>query len=163
MFLISELNHIVSQNFNTIDKYELNVNLETKKSQLFTLSDAKLIEKVVESPTQPGTSGGDGTDDPSLKEILLVFIKEQRKQKAMQNQKIEELGQKIQAADQKFDQKIDDVKNEIKNVEQKVDDGFFEVNKRLDKIENCPTIKKELVEQEKESENENSHSKKKNK
>ena len=187
----NELNHVVRQNFNSIDRYELNVNLEIKKSQLFVLGEAKIIEKVVEPPTQPGTSGGDGADDPSLKEILLAFIKEQREQNAMQNQKIEELSQNIQAVDQKFDQKIDDikveiknveqkvdqkinnleekfnqkiddVKNEIKNVEQKVDDGFSEVNKRLDKIENCPTIKKELAEQEKESENQSSDSEKKN-
>ena len=32
-------------------------------------------------------------------------------------------------------------------MEQKVDDGFSQVNQRLDKIENCPTIKKELAEQ----------------
>ena len=32
-------------------------------------------------------------------------------------------------------------------MEQKVDDGFAQVNQRLDKIENCPTIKKELAEQ----------------
>ena len=158
----NELNHVVRQNFDSIDRYELNVNLEIKKSRLFVLGEAKIIEKVVEPPTQSGTSGGDGADDPSLKEILLAFIKEQREQNAMQNQKIEELSQKIQAVDQKFDQKIDDVKNEIKNVEQKVDDGFSEVNKRLDKIENCPTIKKELAEQEKESENESSDSEKEN-
>ena len=36
-----------------------------------------------------------------------------------------------------------------KNQEQKIDDGFAKINHRLDKIENCSTIKKELAEQEK--------------
>ena len=54
--------------------------------------------------------------------------------------------------EQKFDQKIN-------GLEQKVDAGFAQVNQRLDKIENCPTIKKELAEQEKKTENENSDSK----
>ena len=49
--------------------------------------------------------------------------------------------------EQKFNQKIDDIKVEIKKIDQKVDAGFAQVNQRLDKIENCPTIKKELAEQ----------------
>ena len=50
--------------------------------------------------------------------------------------------------EQKFNQKINDL-------EQKVDAGFAQVNQRLDKIENCPTIKKELAEQEEDNINKN--------
>ena len=44
--------------------------------------------------------------------------------------------------------------------EQKVDAGFAQVNQRLDKIENCPTIKKELAEQENDNLNKNEKQKK---
>ena len=57
------------------------------------------------------------------------------------------------AIEQKVDQKID-------GLEQKVDDGFAQVNQRLDKIENCPTIKKELAEQEENNLNKNKKQKK---
>ena len=57
------------------------------------------------------------------------------------------------AIEQKVDQKID-------GLEQKVDDGFAQVNQRLDKIENCPTIKKELAEQEENNLNKNEKQKK---
>ena len=46
----NELNHVVRQNFDNIDRYELNVNLEIKKSQLFVSDDVKVIEKVTEPP-----------------------------------------------------------------------------------------------------------------
>ena len=59
-----------------------------------------------------------------------------------------------------MDQKIDDIKVEIKKVDQKVDAGFAQVNHRLDKIENCPTIKKELAEQEENNLNKNEKQKK---
>ena len=59
-----------------------------------------------------------------------------------------------------MDQKIDDIKVEIKKVDQKVDTGFAQVNQRLDKIENCPTIKKELAEQEENNLNKNEKQKK---
>ena len=59
--------------------------------------------------------------------------------------------QKINDLEQKFDQKINDLEEKfnekIGGLEQKVDAGFAQVNQRLDKIENCPTIKKELAEQ----------------
>ena len=71
-----------------------------------------------------------------------------------ESQKNEEFRNKQEKWNQNQEQKIDDLKNEIKKVdqkvdglEQKVDDGFAQVNQRLDKIENCPTIKKELAEQ----------------
>ena len=68
--------------------------------------------------------------------------------------------QKINDLEQKFNQKIDDIKVEIKKVDQKVDAGFAQVNQRLDKIENCPTIKKELAEQEENNLNKNEKQKK---
>ena len=64
-----------------------------------------------------------------------------------ESQKNEEFRNKQEKWNQKQEQKIDDLKNEIKKVDQKVDAGFAQVNQRLDKIENCPTIKKELAEQ----------------
>ena len=59
----------------------------------------------------------------------------------------EKIEEKVDGLEEKFNQKIDDIKIEIKKVDQKVDAGFAQVNQRLDKIENCPTIKKELAEQ----------------
>ena len=61
------------------------------------------------------------------------FRNKQEKWNKNQEEKIDDL-------EQKFDQKIN-------GLEQKVDAGFTQVNQRLDKIENCPTIKKELAEQ----------------
>ena len=57
--------------------------------------------------------------------------------------------------EQGFNQKIDGIKVEIKKVDQKVDAGFAQVNQRLNKIENCPTIKKELAKQEENNLNKN--------
>ena len=57
----------------------------------------------------------------------------------------EKIEEKVDGLEEKFNQKIDDIKIEIKKVDQKVDAGFAQVNQRLDKIENCPTIKKELA------------------
>ena len=68
------------------------------------------------------------------------------------------------AMEQKFDQKINDLEEKfnekIGGLEQKVDAGFAQVNQRLDKIENCPTIKKELSEQEENNLNKNEKQKK---
>ena len=68
------------------------------------------------------------------------------------------------AMEQKFDQKINDLEEKfnekIGGLEQKVDAGFAQVNQRLDKIENCPTIKKELAEQEEDNLNKNEKQKK---
>ena len=47
--------------------------------------------------------------------------------------------------EQKFNQKINDLEQRFN---QKIDSGFARINQRLDKIENCPTIKKELAKQE---------------
>ena len=63
----------------------------------------------------------------------------------------QKFNEKIDGLEQKFDQKINNleqkVDQKINGLEQKVDAGFAQVNQRLDKIENCPTIKKELAEQ----------------
>ena len=94
------------------------------------------------------------------------FRNKQEKWNQKQEQKIDELKNEIKKVDQKvdqkindleekFNQKIDDIKVEIKKVDQKVDAGFAQVNQRLDKIENCPTIKKELAEQEEDNINKN--------
>ena len=64
-----------------------------------------------------------------------------------ESQKNEEFRNKQEKWNKNQKQKIGDLKNEIKKDDQKVDDGFAQVNQRLDKIENCPTIKKELAEQ----------------
>ena len=52
--------------------------------------------------------------------------------------------------EQKFNQKINDLEQKFN---QKIDSGFAQINQRLDKIENCPTIKKELAEQNKQINN----------
>ena len=99
------------------------------------------------------------------------FRNKQEKWNQKQEQKIDELKNEIKKVDQKvdqkindleekFNQKIDDIKVEIKKVDQKVDAGFAQVNQRLDKIENCPTIKKELAEQEEDNLNKNEKQKK---
>ena len=54
---------------------------------------------------------------------------------------------------EKIEQKVD-------GLEQKVDDGFTQINYRLDKIENCPTIKKELAEHENDNLTKNKNQKK---
>ena len=72
--------------------------------------------------------------------------------------------QKINDLEQKFNQKINDLEEKfnekIGGLEQKVDAGFAQVNQRLDKIENCPTIKKELAEQENDNLKKNEQQKK---
>ena len=76
-----------------------------------------------------------------------------------ESQKNEEFHNKQEKWNKNQEQKIGDLKNEIKKDDQKVDNGSAQVNQCLDKIENCPTIKKELAEQVKKTENENSDSK----
>ena len=69
------------------------------------------------------------------------------------------LNRKVQNESEKNEKRWKKIEQKVNSLEKKVDDGFAQVNQRLDKIENCPTIKKELAEQEKKTENENSDSK----
>ena len=57
------------------------------------------------------------------------------------------LNQKVQNESEKNEKRWEKIQQKVDGLEQKVDDGFAQVNQRLDKIENCPTIKKELAEQ----------------
>ena len=57
------------------------------------------------------------------------------------------LNQKVQNESEKNEKRWEKIQQKVDGLEQKVDDGFSQVNQRLDKIENCPTIKKELAEQ----------------
>ena len=75
------------------------------------------------------------------------------------NHKFEFIVEQFQILNQTVQNESQKNEKRWKKIEQKVDAGFAQVNQRLDKIENCPTIKKELAEQEKKIKNENSDSK----
>ena len=72
--------------------------------------------------------------------------------KTVQNEseKNEEFRNKQEKWNKNQEQKIDDLEQKFN---QKIDSGFAQINQRLDKIENCPTIKKELAEQNKQINN----------
>ena len=70
------------------------------------------------------------------------------------------LNRKVQNESEKNEKRWEKIQQKVDGLEQKVDDGFSQVNQRLDKIENCPTIKKELAEQEEDNLNKNEKQKK---
>ena len=140
---------IPKKHLGDVEKVVIKKNTKTMKKKVELFGNVK-PESQPKKPKKPPT-------DQQITEQLadlnhkFEFIVEQFQilNQTVQNesQKNEEFRNKQEKWNQKQEQKIDDLKNEIKKVDQKVDAGFAQVNQRLDKIENCPTIKKELAEQ----------------
>ena len=144
---------IPKKHLGDVEKVVIKKNTKTMKKKVELFGNVK-PESQPKKPKKPPT-------DQQITEQLadlnhkFEFIVEQFQilNQTVQNesQKNEEFRNKQEKWNQKQEQKIDDLKNEIKKVDQKVDAGFAQVNQRLDKIENCPTIKKELAEQDNEN------------
>ena len=126
---------IPKKHLGDVEKVIIKKNTKTMKKKVELFGNAK-PEQQPKKPKKPPT------DQQIIEQLAdlnhkFEFIIEQ----------FQLLNQKVQNESEKNEKRWEKIQQKVDGLEQKVDDGFSQVNQRLDKIENCPTIKKELAEQ----------------
>ena len=138
---------IPKKHLGDVEKVIIKKNTKTMKKKVELIGNAK-------PEPQPKKSKKPSTDQQIIEQLADLNHKFEFIVKQFQI-----LNKTVQNESEKNEKRWKKIEQKVNSLEKKVDDGFAQVNQRLDKIENCPTIKKELAEQEKKTENENSDSK----
>ena len=119
---------IPKKHLGDVEKVVIKKNTKTMKKKVELFGNAK-PEPQPKKPKKP----------PTDQQII--------EQLADLNHKFEFIVEQFQILNQTVQNESQKNEKRWKKIEQKVDAGFAQVNQRLDKIENCPTIKRELAEQ----------------